>query len=115
MMEDDITFVCPCCLSTLGIDDSGEPIVVEEAPLPQGTFHNGNRSIRVEDADGGEYRRLEYLRNQGNQNLTNALKPLTSFTKLVEGLEPVVEEKPEPIDPKLLEASQKDLNQKGIY
>ena len=114
---EDTTFVvsCPSCRCQLSFDDSGDAYVVEEAPLPQGTFHNGNRSIKVEDADGGEYRRLEYLRNQGNHNLTNALKPPTSFTKLVEGLEPVVEEEPEAIDPKLIEASNKDLNQKGIY
>jgi len=115
MEEEEVSIICPNCRCRLGLDNAGEPTLLNlNDDLPAGSYRAGRGSLVVEDATPA-WRENEYFRNQGNHNLSNALKPLTSFTKLVEGLEPVVEEEPEPIDPKLLEASTKDLNQKGIY
>jgi hypothetical protein len=111
MEEEEFTVCCPKCSCTISFDDAGDAFVKDEVALPRGQYRSGRRSLVVEDADP-TWREREYFRNQGNNNLTNALSPLTSFSSQI--LDETPPKEPVDPDPLILEAVHKDLQDRGF-
>jgi len=111
--DEPFEFCCPNCSAQLSFDDTGEPVVINEPELPRGSTRT-HKGLVVVDADP-EWKEKDYLRNQQAKPVSSALKPPTSFTKIVEEIELPNESEAEPQDPFVLEASIKDLQDKGIF
>jgi hypothetical protein len=99
---DDIELLCPCCSAVLGVDDAGDLILLEEAPLEPGTSR-GIGGLTVVDADPA-WREQNYRFNQQNRN----------DDQLIEFGFPSFKTSATTPDPKLQQANENDLKQKRL-
>lgn len=124
-MSDEITLTCPHCLSLLGIDAAGDPIVIEEppvsgtdAPLPVGT-HRGLGGLKVVEAEPN-WKQENYFFNQVKNDAPTRLEPPVAGTvsPRTDSAAPVPVPTPPPAEPITDEgvtaAIENDLKQRGL-
>jgi hypothetical protein len=99
---EDIELLCPCCSAVLGVDDAGDLILLEEAPLEPGTSR-GIGGLTVVDADPA-WREQNYRFNQQSRNDEH----------LIEFGFPSLHTSATTPDPKLQQANENDLKQKRL-
>ena len=99
--SDELLFTCPCCSSTLGLDDAGDLYAIEDTR----EGNAGIRGIRVTEAAGNDWKQRQYMEREPKK-----YQPPISMIAGVAG------KQPEPIeaDPELIKASDKDWQDKNI-
>ena len=102
--EEQIEFTCPCCSSTLGLDDSGDLYAVADAREGKA----GLRGIRT-FTEGG-------TNNEWQQKLYRAMEP-KRYQPPIERIAGIAGKNIQPIipDDKLMAASAEDWKSKNIY
>ena len=109
MDSEELIFNCPCCSATLGLDDVGDLYAITDT-------REGNKgigSIRVHEASGNDWKQRQYIEREPKK-----YQPPISMIAGVAGKQPEarVTDKSATIeaDPELLQASDKDWNEKNI-
>ncbi len=100
---DDIELLCPCCSAVLGVDDAGDLVLLEEAPLEPGTSR-GIGGLTVVDADPN-WREHNYRFNQQSRDDEGLIEFGFPSMKQPSTTTP---------DPKLQAANENDLKQKRL-
>jgi hypothetical protein len=100
---DEIELLCPCCSAHLGVDDAGDLVLLEEAPLEPGTSR-GIGGLTVVDADPA-WRDQNYRFNQQSR----IDEQLMEF-----GFPSMKQSTTTTPDPKLQQANDNDLKQKRL-
>ena len=100
-MIEDLELTCPCCNALLGVDDTGDLVLLEEPPLEPGVSR-GIGGLTVVDADP-RWREQNYGFNQQGKEPEHLIE--FGFPSLAARA---------PIDPLVEAAADKDLKQKGI-
>ena len=103
MDSEAIEFTCPCCSSTLGLDDAGDLYPVEDNRPGQ----KGIRSVRS-FTEGGN--------NQGWREAQYRASEPKMYQPPIERLLGLAGKQEEPIHaPEILEANKNDLKQRNIH
>lgn len=98
---EDIELTCPCCSALLGVDETGDLVLLEEPALEPGVSR-GIGGLTVVDADP-RWRQQNYRFNQQGHEPEHMIDfGFPSFAA------------PSPLDPLVEAAADKDLKQKGI-
>jgi hypothetical protein len=100
---DDIELLCPCCSAVLGVDDAGDLVLLEQAPLGPGTTR-GIGGLTVVDADP-TWRDQNYRFNQQS----HIDEQLIEF-----GFPSMKQPSTTKPDPRLEAANENDLKQKRL-
>jgi hypothetical protein len=98
---DDIELTCPCCNALLGVDDTGDLVLLDEPALEPGVSR-GIGGLTVVDADP-RWREQNYGFNQQGKEPEHFIE--FGFPNI---------SAPAPLDPLVEAAADKDLKQKGI-
>jgi len=109
MDNEEVSIVCPNCQCRLGLDEVGEPTLLNLSDdLPAGSYRAGRSRLVVEDATPA-WRAGEYLHNQQGGTVTSSklMAPIGT---------PRLEPEPAPLedDLDLRSAVSSDLKQRGI-
>ena len=107
-MEEDVTLQCPCCSSTLGIDDAGELFAIEDK-LPG---KKGIRGIRTRTAgEGGDDWQNELYRQSEPKQYQPPIHMVAGKAGAPEDNDSACTAKP---NQELIDAHQKDLKKRNI-
>ena len=102
MDSEDLTFLCPCCQSTLGLDDSGDLIAIVDS-RPGKTGIRGIKSV-TEGGKNNDWQEAQYRATEPKQ-----------YQPPIERLLGLAGKPEEPIHaPEILEANKNDLKQRNI-
>ena len=99
--SDELLFTCPCCSSTLGLDDAGDLYAIEDTR--EGNVGIGG--IRVTEAAGNDWKQRQYMESEPKRYEP----PLTMIAGIAGKHNQPVE-----ADPELLKANAKDWDNKNI-
>ncbi len=101
MDSEAIEFTCPCCSSTLGLDDAGDLYLVKDN-LPGRKGVNG---IRTSTVGGNDWTQKKYIQSEPKR-----------YTPPIERMMGLAGKQEEPIHaPEILEANKNDLKQRNIH
>ena len=108
MDNEEVSIICPNCQCRLGLDEVGEPTILNLSDdLPAGSYRAGRSRLVVEDATPA-WRENEYRYNQQGADTSSKLMAPIGTPRL----------EPEPVqledDTDLKSAVSSDLKQRGI-
>lgn len=111
MDSDEVTLQCPCCSSTLGIDDSGDLYSIDD----QRQGSKGIGGIRTHHVGGENWSQDRYIAYEPKQYQVPAMMITLDKSSMHQSSAPPVEDKEYPdVDSSVLEAHDKDLKQRNI-
>ena len=97
---EEITFICPCCSSTLGLDDAGDLYAIKD----ERSGVSGINGIKTHTVGGDTWQQDKYIASEPKQ-----YQPPITMIAGIAGKQNQI-----PADPDLMAASAKDWKDKNI-